>query len=464
MSNNAAVCPDGSEIGRAQAVQAAAAGLEPTVDMNPILIKPEADSTSQIVVNGKPWMTLHARDYYPKKDFLWEQVSGAMDRLRAEYELVIIEGAGSPAELNLKEGDLVNMATAAYAQASVLLVGDVDRGGIFAQLLGTYWLLPPEEQEILKGFIVNKFRGDISLFEDGIEIIEQRSGVPVFGVVPYLHDLFIPEEDAVSLEAPEPIKPVQDASVDIAVIHLPRIANFDDFDPLLAEPGVRLRYVDSAARLGEPDAIIIPGTKSTIGDLNWLRARGLAEAIQEHVHNGGSVVGICGGYQMLGEEILDPGQIESRETHSSGLGLLPISTTFASEKATHLAKAKISYTESHQFSWLCSLVGKEITGYEIHMGRTTGADPWLKIIERNKKETRVLDGAMSVDGKVWGCYIHGLYANQNLRRTWLHSLGWLEIEDEPVQDDPFAASLTYLTDTVESVLDMELLEKIIWES
>ena len=464
MSNNAAVCPDGSEIGRAQAVQAAAAGLEPSVDMNPILIKPEADSTSQIVVNGKPWKTLDARDYYPQVDYLWEQVTGAMDRLREEYELVIIEGAGSPAELNLKEGDLVNMATALYANAPVLLVGDVDRGGIFAQLLGTYWLLPPEEQAILKGFIVNKFRGDISLFEDGINIIEERSGIPVLGVVPYLHDLLIPEEDAVSLEAPQPIKPVQEAFVDIAVIHLPRIANFDDFDPLLAEPGVRLRYVDSPARLGKPDAIIIPGTKSTIGDLNWLRDRGLADAIQKHVQNGGSVVGICGGYQMLGNEILDPDQIESRGTHSSGLGLLPISTTFAGVKATHLIKAKISYMESHQFSWLCSLVGKEITGYEIHMGRTTGADPWLKIIERNRQQTRVLDGAMSVDGRVWGCYIHGLFANQNLRRTWLHSLGWPETEDEPVQDDPFAASLTYLTDTAESVLDMKLLEKIIWQN
>ena len=248
--------------------------------MNPILIKPEADSRSQVVVNGRPWRTLDARDYYPKRDYLWEQVTKSIDRLRDEYELIIIEGAGSAAELNLKASDIVNMSTALYAEASVLLVGDIDRGGIFAQLLGTYWLLPPEEQEILKGFIVNKFRGDISLFEDGIQIIEERSDVPVFGVVPYLHDLYIPEEDAVALEAPDPIKPVQDASVDIAVIHLPRIANFDDFDPLVAEPGVRLRYVDSTERLGNPDAIIIPGTKSTVRDLAWLRGRGLANAIQ----------------------------------------------------------------------------------------------------------------------------------------------------------------------------------------
>ncbi len=464
MSNNAAVCPDGSEIGRAQAVQAAAAGLEPTVDMNPILIKPEADSRSQVVVNGRPWRTLDARDYYPKRDYLWEQVTKSIDRLRDEYELIIIEGAGSAAELNLKASDIVNMSTALYAEASVLLVGDIDRGGIFAQLLGTYWLLPPEEQEILKGFIVNKFRGDISLFEDGIQIIEERSDVPVFGVVPYLHDLYIPEEDAVALEAPDPIKPVQDASVDIAVIHLPRIANFDDFDPLVAEPGVRLRYVDSTERLGNPDAIIIPGTKSTVRDLAWLRGRGLANAIQKLVEHGGSLVGICGGYQMLGLEILDPMHVESREEQTTGLGLLPISTSFAGEKATYRSRGEVNLENIPNENWLYSIQGQKISGYEIHMGRTTGAHTWLKITERNQEMTRVLDGSISADGKVWGCYIHGLFANQNLRRAWLHSLGWEVSPDIPLQDDPFAASLTFLTDTVESALDMQLLEKIIWES
>jgi len=460
MSNNAAVCPDGGEIGRAQAVQAAAAGLEPSVDMNPILIKPEADSRAQVVVNGRPWRTLDARDYYPKKDYLWKQVTRSLDRLRAKYELVIIEGAGSPAELNLKESDIVNMAVALYAQASVLLVGDVDRGGIFAQLLGTYWLLPPEEQEILKGFIINKFRGDISLFEDGIQIIEERSGVPVLGVLPYLHDLFIPEEDAVALEAPDPIQPLRDASVDIAVIHLPRIANFDDFDPLVAEPGVRVRYVDSPERLGNPDAIIIPGTKSTVGDLQWLRARGLGDAIQAHARGGGSVVGICGGYQMLGQEILDPDHVESRETQTGGLGLLPIKTTFAGEKATHRAKAQIACASLASNIWLCALRGQTVEGYEIHMGRTTGAEAWLEIVERNQQTTRVFDGAISQDGLVWGCYIHGLFGNKNLRRAWLSSLGWAEGSGATIHEDSFAASLTYLTDTVESVLNMDFIENV----
>ncbi len=458
MSNNAAVCPDGSEIGRAQAVQAAAAGLEPHVDMNPILIKPEADSRSQVVVNGRPWQTLDARNYYPNKDYLWAQVTGALDRLRAEYDLIIVEGAGSPAELNLKPGDLVNMAVALYTQSPVLLVGDIDRGGIFAQLLGTYWLLPPEEQELLKGFIVNKFRGDITLFEDGIQIIEERSNVPVVGVVPYLHDLFIPEEDAVALENLTPVQVHAEGGTDIAVIHLPRIANFDDFDPLLAEPGVRLRYVHTLDQLGTPDAIIIPGTKSTVNDLEFLRQRGLDKAIQQHAERGGVVVGICGGYQMLGRAIHDPEGVESLRAHSTGLGLLPIETTFSGEKATYRARAKIANTSKP--NWLYAVQGQEIEGYEIHMGRTTGESHWLTVTQRNEQAVQVGDGAFGAQGCVWGCYIHGLFGNENLRRAWLTSLGWSLPTGSSPQSDPFAASLTYLTDTVESVLDMAYVEKI----
>jgi len=458
MSNNAAVCPDGSEIGRAQAVQAAAAGLEPTVDMNPILIKPEADSRSQVVVNGKAWQTLSARDYYPNKEFLWEQVTQSMDRLRTEYDLVIVEGAGSAAELNLKEGDIVNMRVAQYSDSPVLLVGDIDRGGIFAQLLGTYWLLTDDEKELLKGFIVNKFRGDIQLFEDGIKILEDRSQIPVVGVLPYLQNLFIPEEDAVALEAPDPIKFQQSGGTDIAVIHLPRIANFDDFDPLVAEPGVHLRYVNSLEQLGKPSAIIIPGTKSTVGDLSWLRSRGLDKAIQEHASDGGSVVGICGGYQMLGRLILDPGQVESRQTKTQGLGLLDIETTFAGEKATYQASARVDADTG----WLASIQGQTVTGYEIHMGRTTGNHPWLQISQRNNDQVQVADGAIDANGSIWGCYIHGIFGNQNFRHAWLSSLGWESAEGGPVDEDPFAASLTYLTDTLEAALDMDWVEKQIW--
>jgi adenosylcobyric acid synthase len=460
MSNNAAVCQDGSEIGRAQAVQAAASGLEPIVEMNPILIKPEADSRSQVILMGRPWNTLDARDYYPQKDVLWQNVTDSLDFLMAEFDLVIIEGAGSPAELNLKSGDIVNMRVAKYANAPTLLVGDIDRGGIFAQLLGTYWLLSSEEQDLLKGFIVNKFRGDSTLFEDGIQILEERAGIPVMGVVPYLQNLHIPEEDAVALENLTPVIPADTTPIHIAVIHLPHISNFDDFDPLLSETGVHLRYVDSVKMLGNPDAIILPGTKSTVNDLKWLCSCSLDKAIRDHVQKGGALVGICGGYQMLGQIIYDPKKIESHEEAVEGLGLLPVETTFVGEKATFQVRATIRAASG----WIASLKGQTIQGYEIHMGRTHGETNWLEINDRNEGKTLRLDGSYSLDAEIWGCYIHGLFSNQNLRRAWLSSLGWIESENGQPDLDLFAASLSYLTDTVESTLDMQLLESVIWEN
>jgi len=458
MSNNAAVCPDGAEIGRAQATQALASGLPPHVDMNPVLIKPEADSRSQVVVMGHPWKTLNAREYYPKKDILWKAVTSALDRLREQYELVIIEGAGSAAELNLRDGDIVNMAVARYSKSPVLLAGDIDRGGIFAQLLGTLWLLEPEERKLVKGLIVNKFRGDINLFTDGVKILEERGGTPVLGVVPFLHNLYIPEEDAVALEAPIPANNPPAGKTEIVVIHLPRIANFDDFDPLESQPDVHLRYVQSPEQIGTPDAIIIPGTKSTVDDLAWLREQGLDNVIHQHAQAGKAVVGICGGYQMLGQIIHDPEHIESQVEQMNGLGLLPIETVFAGDKATHQASAQII----EGTGWLESIAGQNIHGYEIHMGFTKSPASWIKITERNGQSVQILDGAISGDGKVWGCYIHGLFANEGLRQAWLESLGWDESDDS--QTNPFAASLTRLADTLESALDMEKLEKIVWES
>jgi adenosylcobyric acid synthase len=458
MSNNAAVCPDGSEIGRAQYTQALACGLEPHVDMNPVLIKPEADSRSQVVVMGRAWQTLSAKDYYPKKQILWKEATGALDRLREQYELVVVEGAGSAAELNLKEGDIVNMAIARYANAPVLLAGDIDRGGIFAQLIGTVWLLGPEERELIKGFIVNKFRGDISLFADGVKILEEKSDVPVLGVVPYLHGLFIPEEDAVALENPFETPTAKAEEIEIVVTHLPRIANFDDFDPLAAEPGVRVRYVDSPEQVGNPSAIIIPGTKSTINDLEWLCSQGFDKVIQKHAQNGGAVVGICGGYQMLGEVVHDPDHVESKLDSATGLGLLPIETVFAGDKATHQASAQIQ----NGSGWFAELEGQTISGYEIHMGRTDSKTPWMELTERSGESVQVPDGATSEDGKVWGCYVHGLFANQNLRQAWLKDLGWNA--EKAAEKDPFAVSLTRLADTLEATLNMDLLEKIVWES
>jgi len=459
MSNNAAVCPDGAEIGRAQAVQAAASGIEPAADMNPVLLKPEGDSRSQVIVLGRPWQTLRAADYYRRKEALWPVVTAALDRLRAVYELVLIEGAGSPAELNLRALDIVNMRLARYARAPVLLAGDIDRGGIFAQLLGTLWLLEPEERALVRGLVVNKFRGDPALFADGVRILEERGGVPVLGVIPHLPALAVPEEDAVALDSfvPAPAR----GGIDIAVIRLPHVANFDDFDPLIAEPGVTLRYVQMPGELGDPHAIILPGTKSTVADMGWLRATGLAEAVRERAARGAAVAGICGGYQLLGRVIRDPCGVESRVVESAGLGLLPVETTFAENKATFRVKAQVLGGPG----WLSAAAGQEVDGYEIHVGRTAGGRPWLDVATRNGQRAGLPDGAVSDDGRVWGCYLHGLFHNTGLRRAWLDSL--CEGAGGHAATAPGASlhdSLERLADVVEAALDMTRLETMIQES
>jgi adenosylcobyric acid synthase len=454
MSNNAAVCA-GGEIGRAQAAQAYAAGVEPAVEMNPILIKPEADRRSQVVVRGQVWQTLSAGGYYRHKGELWQAVTESLDALRARYDLVIAEGAGSPAELNLKGGDLVNMAVAKYARAPTLLVGDVDRGGIFAQLLGTQALLEPDERDLLKGFIVNKFRGDPRLFEDGVRILEQRSGLPVLGVVPYLHDHGLAAEDAVVLEeSPSPGGPAA-GQVDIAVVRLPRISNFDDFDPLALEPGVRLRYVDSPQALGRPQAIILPGTKSTIADLAWLHERGLSAAIGALARRGACVVGICGGYQMLGTAVRDPDRVESGRESLDGLGLLPVETTFAGRKATYRSRARVAGTGG----FLDELRGETVEGYEIHMGRTQGAAPIIEIVEREGQAVHQPDGAASGDGRIFGVYLHGLFDNDNFRRAWLRGLG-LRASGEGFRQLQNLA-FDRLADAAEAALDIACLDRIV---
>ena len=463
MSNNAAVCPDGSEIGRSTAVQAAASRIEPTSDMNPILLKPEGDARSQVVLNGKPLASLPAATYYQRKKELWSHATSALDRLRADYDLVVMEGAGSPVELNLKAGDIVNMPMALYARAPVVLVGDIDRGGIFAQLLGTLWLLDDEERKLVSGLIVNKFRGDLDLFADGVQILEDRGGVPVLGVVPWLHQLDIPEEDAVALEQPMsgggPGMARDGADVDIAVVRLPRIANFDDFDPLAREPGVALRFVTSPRDLGEPDAVILPGTKATVADLGWLRDAGLAEAIQECARRGLAIVGICGGYQMLGRAIRDPEHVESSEDSTPGLDLLPVETTFEGAKETHRAAARVEAGPG----WLRDLAGQRLTGYEIHMGRTTGTTPWLTITERRGEQVQVADGAASRDGRIWGCYLHGMFENVTFRHAWLQSLGWQGGATGDAAAD-LSGRLDRLAQDVEAAIDMELVGRIVWES
>ncbi|HSH05027.1 MAG TPA: cobyric acid synthase [Anaerolineae bacterium] len=456
MSNNAAVCPDGAEIGRAQAVQAVAAGLQPTATMNPILIKPE-HGRAQLILMGRPWQTLTPRDYGQTKQTLWQTATNALDTLRAQYDLVIIEGAGSPVELNLKENDIVNMAIARYANSPVLLVGDIDRGGVFAQLLGTLWLLPPAERALVRGLVVNKFRGDMSLFTAGVTILEEKGEIPVLAVLPYLHNLAIPEEDAVSLDTLTSAQPTA-TTTDIAIIHLPCIANFDDFDPLGQEPAVSLRYITHPDQLGHPHAIILPGTKSTIADLNWLRQTGLADAITHHANQGTPIVGICGGYQMLGQSIRDDEGVEGETAVVPGLDLLPITTRFYPHKQTHRVTAVPIY--NNHPAWLPHNQ-QPLTGYEIHMGHTTTTTPWLHLT-RPDNPTPVADGATSHNGRIWGCYLHGLFANDHFRHHWLTSLGW-----EPTTlptPDLFAASLTRLADTIETHFDMTQLEKIIWDN
>ncbi len=454
MSNNAAVCLDGAEIGRAQALQAMAAGVEPTSDMNPILLKPESDSRSQVIVNGRVWQTLPALSYQQRKQFLWSHVTAALDRLRAAYDVVIVEGAGSPVELNLSAGDIVNMAVARYARAPVLLVGDIDRGGVFAQLLGTLELFTAEERRLVRGLIVNKFRGDPTLFEDGVRILEQRGGVPVLGVLPFLGNLDLPDEDAVAIESASHMS--APGAIEIAVIRLPRVANFDDFDPLQSEPGVRLRYVDSPSHLGHPHAVILPGTKSTMADLAWLRERGLADAIVLLAAQGTAVVGICGGYQMLGQSIHDPKGIESSLAVLPGLGLLDVRTNFADVKATHQVQASIQGGPS----WMQTINGP-LTGYEIHMGETGSDRPWLQITQRGPTPVSVADGAANATGRVWGCYLHGLFANDAFRRVWLKALrpGF-----EPVAPPATArvqAGLDRLADAIEAVIPFATLTAIL---
>lgn len=460
MSNNAAVCADGSEIGRSQALQAAAAYLAPTAEMNPVLLKPEADSRSQVVVQGRPWRTLDARAYYRQREQLWPIVTACLDRLRDEYDLVVIEGAGSPAELNLLRVDMVNMNVARYCEAPVLLVGDIDRGGVFAQLLGTLWLLSDEERRLVRGLIVNKFRGDRSLFDSGVTILEERGRVPVLGVVPWLSDLNLPEEDGQSLESSSAGRPAAD-ELDIAVIQFPRIANFDDFDPLQAEAGVCLRYVRSPEQLGRPAAIILPGTKSTMADLQWLQTSGLAERILQLRQQGTVVVGICGGYQMLGRQILDPDHVESACSQVSGLGLLPTKTVFSRTKATNQVRAVV---QDDRHCRGCR--GLTVTGYEIHMGQTTSNAPWLELCERGQMPLAVGDGAVSDDGRVWGCYLHGLFANDGFRSAWLSTLrraGAYTRDESFTPAESLDVKLDRMADRVEAALDMHRLTEIIGE-
>ncbi len=447
MSNNSYVTASGGEIGRAQAMQAEAAGVEATVEMNPVLLKPEADYRSQIVVLGRRQGSAGAAYFSSPNPELWQVVIRSLDALREQYDVVVIEGAGSPAEINLKATEMVNMRVARYADAPVLLVGDIDRGGVFASLVGTLELLEPEERRHIGAFVINKFRGDLSLLEPGLRFLEERTGVPVAGVVPYFKDIHIPEEDAVALDERLRMKGQAGYLLDIAVMGFPHISNFDDFDPLKREEGVRLRYVEGDDSLGEPDLIILPGTKTTLADLEWLRGMGYDQEIQALSHKGTAVMGICGGYQMLGERISDPEGVESPREEGEGLGLLPVTTVFTAVKETHQIKGSVC-SDAGILSGACGL---PLEGYEIHMGRTfpSGEDtgppkpdspengkgqpvkvtPPFFIHERPGRPCDAPDGATDPDGRVIGTNIHGLFHNRDLGRAILNNLAlWKGVE------------------------------------
>ena len=430
MSNNAAVTADGGEIGRSTAVQAAAAGTEPTVEMNPILLKPEADATSQLVVLGVAHGSRNARDYLARTDELWPAVAGSLAALRTRFDVVVAEGAGSPAELNLRARDIVNMRVAREADAAVLLVGDIDRGGVFAQLLGTLDLLEPPERARVKGLIVNRFRGDPSLFADGGRILEERSGLPLLGVVPMVPNFDLPEEDGAALER-RPKEMGTPGQLRVVVVRLPRIANFDEFAPLAREPGVALEYADRPERIAGADLVVLPGTKAAVTDLAFVRERGIADALVAARSHGTPILGVCGGYQMLGRCIHDPHGIETTPASVLGLELLPHETVFRSEKRV----AQVRATVVARRGIFASALGQTVDGYEIRVGWPThpGESGAVLRIEPSGSVAGDDEGAVSEDGLVTGTSVHGLFEDAAMRRA---AVSWMRQRRVPIGSTP----------------------------
>jgi adenosylcobyric acid synthase len=441
MSNNAAVAEGGGEIGRAQALQAIACRTPPTVDMNPVLIKPQSDTGAQLVVHGRVCGSMGSPFYTDQKRGLLGAVLASYQRLRAESDLVIVEGAGSPAETNLRSGDIANMGFARAAQVPVILVGDIDRGGVIASLVGTRAVLDPRDAALIEGFLINKFRGDVALFYSGYEEIEERTGWRGLGIVPWLAAArSLPAEDAVVLDRRE----ASDGALVIAVPMLSRIANFDDFDPLRHESGVRLVMVPPGTPIPADAALVIlPGTKATIADLAFLRAQGWDVDLRAHVRRGGCVLGICGGYQMLGRTISDPEGVEGPPETVAGLGYLPMSTKLIGDK-------RVTRTEGVEIA-----SGAAFEGYEIHAGRTFAEErvtPLLKFADG------ALDGAVSADGRIAGCYVHGLFNRAEQRAAWLARLG--ARSDGVDQAARVDAALDEIANELERVVDLERLVEI----
>lgn len=455
MSLNSFVTEEGGEIGRAQAMQAQACDINPHTDMNPVLLKPNSDTGSQVVVQGRVVANMNVSEYDSFKPQAFERVRESFERLRDAYEFIAIEGAGSISEINLKENDIANLKIARMARCPVILVADIDRGGVFAQIVGTIELLEPHERAAIRGVIINKFRGDASILASGIEFIRERTGLPVLGVLPWLPDLSLPAEDSVILGHRSKVINLLTSQkrIHIGVLKLPRISNFTDFDPLQTETDVVVSYFEVPDQLDGLDVLIIPGSKSTIADLYFLMERGIYDAIKSFK---GRIIGICGGYQMLGQRVIDPDSVESSVKEATGLGLLPVETKLLLEKETHQA---LAYLEDSGLVVAADCNGV-MTGYEIHMGVTTHLDvprPFARIFRRGDSSVNIEDGSVSPDGRVFGTYLHGIFDNPRFREVYLNRIRMEKgmplrrgTQKKPL-DDPFER----LADHMEQHLDMK---------
>lgn len=452
MSNNSVVTLDGGEIGRAQALQARACGLEPSVRFNPVLLKPGSDRRSQLVVRGKAVDTVGAADYFRHRQRLSGVVADELAALRADFDVVICEGAGSPAEINLRATDLANMGLARAANLPVLLVGDIDRGGVLAHLFGTVAILEPEDQQLISGFIVNKFRGDVELLRPGIDQLAALTGRPTLGVLPFAEELWLDAEDSLGTVADAPVgrpnPPVGTEWLTVAAIRFPRISNSTDIEALACEPGVAVRWVGDPSRLADADLVVLPGSKSTVSDLEWLRRTGIADALVARARVGGPILGICGGYQMLGRRISD--EVESAAGEVPGLGLLDLEIEFADPKVLRRTTGSVSGEDRIP-----------VRGYEIHHGRVsrTGDPAWLELADGNPEG--------SASGAIWGTHLHGLLESDEFRRSWLRTVaeragraGFVVAQDVSVADVR-TAQLDLLADLIEKHLDLDHLERLL---
>lgn len=447
MALNSYVTANGGEIGYAQAVQAWAAGVSPSIEMNPILLKPQGDMTSQIILKGQPAGVVKASEYYENFfDIGWQTIKECLAILGAEFDVIVCEGAGSPAEINLKHRDLTNMRVAKHLNANTVLVVDIDRGGAFAHVVGTLELLEPDERALIKGVIINKFRGQISILEPGIKWLEERTGIPVLGVIPWIDEVF-PAEDSLSLL--ERRSSNEKTDINISIIKLPRISNFTDFDPLDSEASVTIKYIHPGEELGYPDALIIPGSKTTISDMLTLKKSGMDQQIKSYLDGGGTVMGICGGFQMLGQVLVDAEGIEGEPGKHEGLGLLPIQTFLSPKKITRQREVTANYP----------LPGLPVQGYEIHHGRT-------QLLENNDDIIPLFNdpglGIVNTTKSVLGNYLHGLFDNGPWRRSWLNFLRkkrGLDVLPTGISNyrEQREAILNSVTDCVAEHLDLERL-------